>query len=76
MFDPKTPPPLGTHIPQPTLADFWWFCGVALCVIAFLWTVAWVLDASAGGGRDGQTWSGPPVFGYGLLFLILAKVSR
>ena len=70
MYDPKTPPPIGPKRIPTSIADLWNAIGVCLCVIGILWTFAWFADGPS------QPWSGPPVFGYGLLFVILGKVSR
>lgn len=77
MFDPHTsPPPLPEKCTQKcTLSDvlnaFGWFFLTA----AILWTAAWLFDPGRRMG-NGPPWSGPPVFGYGLLCLILAKLHK
>jgi hypothetical protein len=76
MFDPHTSPPLPeTSNKKAALSQALNVLGWLFIVVAMLWTWAWLSDASRRIG-DGPPWSGPPVFGYGLLCLILAKLHK
>lgn len=71
MYDPKTKPPESIFGGvDGVISGLWYLLGCFLLIASLLW------GSAAAMSRSPNAWDGPPLFGYSVLCLILAKLYK